>query len=61
MTQDFIRHLQPEWTIKKRATFGSAFRIFQLVELSLLVLLPSRAQVRFTQQHEYIFFNPDTV
>ena len=58
---DFTRHLQPEWIKEKRATFGNAFRPFQSVEVSLLVLLPSSAQVRFTQHNECIFFNPDTV
>lgn len=58
---DFVRHLQPEWTKEKRVTLGNAFRPFQSVEVSLLVLLPSRAQVRFTQPNECIFFNPDTV
>lgn len=45
----FKRHLRPEKQTKKRATFGSTFRPFQSVELSLLRLLLSRAEVRFTQ------------
>lgn len=49
----FKRHLRPEWTLKKRATFGSTFRPFQSVELSLPQLLLSRAGVRFTQQLKY--------
>src|SRR5687768_7980387 len=63
---DFLRHKLLEWTTKnKRATFGSTFRPFQSVELSLHWLLPSRAKVRFTQQakcNEYTIFLPtDTV
>ncbi len=48
-TIGFKRHLRPERLNKKRATFGSTFRPFQSVELSLLRLLLSRAAVRFTQ------------
>lgn len=48
-----MRHQFLEWTTKnKRATFGSTFRPFQSVELSLHWLLPSRANVRFTQRIE---------
>jgi hypothetical protein len=48
---DFLRHKLLEWITKnKRATFGSTLRPFQSVELSLHWLLPSRANVRFTQQ-----------
>ena len=57
MTKDFIRHLRPEWSMKKRATFRSTFRPFQSVEVSLHRLLPSRAGVRFAQLDECIFFN----
>ena len=52
---DFKRHLQPEYTNKKRAAKSNALGLFQLVELSLLELLPSRAQVRFTQRNKIIF------
>ena len=48
-----MRHKFLEWTIKnKRATFNSTFRPFQSVELSLHRLLPSRANVRFTQHNK---------
>lgn len=51
---DFLRHKFLEWIKKnKRATFGSTFRPFQSVELSLHWLLPSRAIVRFAQQCEF--------
>ena len=51
---DFLRHTFLEWTNKnKRATFDSTFRPFQSVELSLHWLLPSRANVRFTQHIEF--------
>ena len=47
---DFLRHITLGMFIKKeRTTFGSTFRPFQSVELTLLRLLPSRAFVRFTQ------------
>lgn len=52
---DFKRHLQPEYTNKKRAAKSNALGLFQLVELSLLELLPSRAQVRFSQRNKIIF------
>ena len=52
-TKGFKRHLRPERQNKKRATFGSTFRPFQSVELSLLRLLLSRAGVRFTQHIKY--------
>jgi hypothetical protein len=55
MTMDFKRHLRPEYANKKRATKSSALGTFQSVELSLPVLLPSRAQVRFTQRNKIIF------
>src|SRR2546423_7890682 len=49
-----MRHQFLEWIRKnKRATFGSTFRPFQSVELSLHWLLPSRANVRFTQHNEF--------
>jgi hypothetical protein len=49
-----MRHQFLEWTTKnKRATFDSTFRPFQSVELSLHWLLPSRANVRFTQHIEF--------
>jgi hypothetical protein len=54
---DFLRHLQPEYSNKKRAAKGNALTLFQLVELSLLELLPSRAQVRFTQLIKNIFLS----
>ena len=54
---DFLRHKLLEWYQKKRTTFGSAFRPFQSVELSLPWLLPSRAEVRFTQLNKCIYFN----
>ena len=57
MTMDFKRHLRPEYSNKKRATKSSALGLFQSVELSLLELLPSRAQVRFTQRNKIIFLN----
>ena len=51
---DFLRHKFMEWITKnKRATFGSTLRPFQSIELSLHWLLPSRANVRFTQQAEF--------
>jgi len=49
-----MRHIFLEWITKnKRATFGSTLRPFQSVELSLHWLLPSRANVRFTQQNKF--------
>jgi hypothetical protein len=51
---DFLRHKFLEWANKnKRATFGSTLRPFQSDELTLHWLLPSRANVRFTQHNEY--------
>lgn len=42
-----------EWIVKnKRATFDSTFGPFQSVELFLHRLLPSRADVCFTQQNK---------
>lgn len=55
MAMDFIRHLRPEYSKKKRAAKSNALGLFQSVELSLLELLPSRAQVRFTQHNKIIF------
>ncbi len=55
MTMDFLRHLRPEYCNKKRAAESNALGLFQSVELSLLVLLPSRAQVRFAQHNKIIF------
>ena len=49
----FMRYLRQEWNKEKRATFGSTFIPFQLVEVSLLWLLFSRASVRFSQQRKY--------
>lgn len=57
MTMDFLRHLRPEYHNKKRAAISNALGLFQSVELSLLRLLPSRAEVRFAQQHKSIFLN----
>gem|GEM_PF-5743447 len=54
---DFMRHLRPEYPNKKCAAVSSAFETFQSVELSLHQLLPSRADVRFTQLNKTIFFN----
>ena len=54
---DFSRHMRPEYSNKKRATFGSTSGSFQSVELSLQRLLPSRANVRFAQQNKYISFH----
>jgi len=49
-----MRHKFLEWTVKnKRATFDSTFRPFQSVELFLHRLLPSRADVRFSQQNKF--------
>jgi hypothetical protein len=45
-----MRHKFLEWVLKKkRATFNSTLRPFQSVEVSLHQMLPSRADVRFTQ------------
>jgi hypothetical protein len=49
----FLRYLQQEWIKEKRATFGSTFIPFQLVEISLHWLLFSRASVHFSQQRKY--------
>lgn len=46
-----MRHKFLGWTVKnKRATFDSTFRPSQSVEVFLHRVLPSRADVRFTQQ-----------
>ena len=46
-----MRHTFLGWTSKnKRATFNSTFGPSQSVELFLHRMLPSRADVRFTQQ-----------
>lgn len=57
----FKRHLQQEYiSIKSVLPYSSTPHIFQLVELSLGWLLPSRAILRFTQL-EQSYFLTDTV
>ena len=54
----FKRHIQQEYiSIKSVLPYSSTPHIFQLVELSLGWVLPSRAILRFTQLKQSYFFN----
>ena len=57
MKMDFMRHLRPEYRNEKRAATSNALKLFQSVELSLPMLLPSSAPVRFAQPNKIIFLS----